>query len=273
VVLGAAVVDDVLGLILLTVVGALAKGERVTTLEIARIAATAFGFVAAAIVIGSMLAPRLISVVSRLRVAKAIFFASITFAFGLAWLADALGSALIIGAFAAGLVLAKTDRGKDIEHEVRDVAQFFIPIFFVAVGAAVDLRSLNPFDATTRPFFLVGVLLTAIGALGKLMAGFVVFGRPLRRIVVGVGMIPRGEVGLIFANLGLSAGLLSGGLYSSVALMVIATTFMTPPLLRLLVAREARRAEDEPLSTVCELITDTMSDGDERIEETEPDQA
>jgi Kef-type K+ transport system membrane component KefB len=264
VVLGAAVVDDILGLILLTVVGALAAGQSVTTLAVVKIAATAFGFVIAAIAIGSLLAPRLLSVVGRLRVTRAVFFASITFAFALASLAEAVGSALIIGAFAAGLVLARTDRGKDIERQVYDVAQFFIPIFFVAVGAAVDLRSLNPFDPQTRPFLLVGLLLTVIGVAGKLAAGFVVFGRPLRRIVIGVGMIPRGEVGLIFANLGLSAGLLSTGLYSSVALMVMATTFVTPPVLRALVKR-GDRPRDEQRSVVSDLVSDAMPDGDERV--------
>lgn len=116
VILGAAVVDDILGLVLLTVISAIAAGERMTVLGVSKIFGVAFGFVVLAIVIGSWLAPPLIKLLTRLRVGKALFFASIMFAFGLAWLASAIGSALIIGAFAAGLVLAKTDRGRDIEH-------------------------------------------------------------------------------------------------------------------------------------------------------------
>ena len=225
-----------------------------------KVFAVAFGFVALAIVIGSFLAPKLIALIMRLRVAKALFFASIMFAFALAYLADLVGSALIIGAFAAGLVLAKTDRGRDIEHEVHDVAQFFIPIFFVSVGAAVDLSAINPFRPETRQFFIVGLLLTAVAIVGKLLAGAFVR-RPLRKLVIGVGMVPRGEVGLIFAQLGLSAGLLSAGLYSSVALMVMVTTFVTPPVLRALLAKQDR---DDADSALCDLVTEAMSDGEER---------
>lgn len=261
VILGAAVLDDILGLVLLTVVSAVAAGEKLTVTGVGRIFGVAFGFVVLALVVGSVLAPRLIALITRLRVAKALFFASIMFAFGLAYLADLVGSALIIGAFAAGLVLAKTDRGRDIEREVYDVAQFFIPIFFVSVGAAVDLRQLNPFRSESRSFLIIGLLLTLVAVLGKLVAGYAAFGgRPLRKIVIGVGMIPRGEVGLIFAQLGLSAGLLSAGLYSSVALMVMVTTFIAPPLLRALLKKET----PEDPGALCDVVTEAMSDGEWR---------
>lgn len=266
VILGAAVIDDILGLVLLTVISAIAAGEKMTAGGVTKIFAVAFGFVAAAIVIGSVLAPKLIALIARLRVAKALFFTSIMFAFALAWLATAVGSALIIGAFAAGLILAKTDRGRDIEHEVHDVAQFFIPIFFVSVGAAVDLKQLNPFDPASRPFFLIGLALTVVAIIGKLIAGYAAFGRPLRKLIIGVGMVPRGEVGLIFAQLGLSSALLSAGLYSSVAMMVIITTFLTPPVLRALLAKTAGPAEECP-STVADVVSEAMSDGEQRREE------
>jgi len=262
VILGAAVVDDVLGLVLLTVITAVAAGEELTVLGVTRTVAIAFGFVALALVAGSLLAPRLIALVTRLRVGKALFFASIMFAFALAYLADLAGSAMIIGAFAAGLVLAKTDRGRDIEHEVHDVAQFFIPIFFVSFGAAVDLMALNPFNADTRPFFIVGILLTLVAIIGKVLAGYAAFGRPMRKLVIGVGMIPRGEVGLIFAQLGLTAGLLSGGLYSSVALVMMTTTFVAPPALRALLAQSKRPPDDEQ-SVLRDVVTEAMSDADQ----------
>lgn len=263
VILGAAVVDDIIGLVLLTVISAVAAGEKLTVPGVAKITGIAFGFVVLAVVIGSVLAPRLIALVARVRVGKALFFASIMFAFGLAYLADRTGSALIIGAFAAGLVLAKTDRGRDIEHEVYDVAQFFIPIFFVSVGAAVDLQALNPFNAGSRQFFIVGMLLTLVAIAGKLLAGYAAFGRPMRKIVIGVGMVPRGEVGLIFAQLGLSAGLLSSGLYGSVALMVMITTFVAPPALRVLLARSRQSPEDDD-SALCDVVSEAISDDDER---------
>ncbi|HEX8412187.1 MAG TPA: cation:proton antiporter [Thermoanaerobaculia bacterium] len=263
VILGAAVVDDIMGLVLLTVISSVAAGEKLTALGVGKVFAIAFGFVILAVLIGSFLAPRLIKLVERVRVGKALFFASLMFAFGLAYLADLVGSGLIIGAFAAGLVLARTDRGRDIEHEVFDVAQFFIPIFFVSVGAAVDLKELNPFNPETRQFFVIGVLLTIVAILGKLVAGYAAFGRPMRRLVIGVGMVPRGEVGLIFAQLGLTAGLLTGGLYSSVALMVMVTTFVAPPALRALLAK-TRQAPQDADSALADVVTEALADDVER---------
>jgi Kef-type K+ transport system membrane component KefB len=237
VVLGAAVVDDIIGLVLLTVVGTLAGGGELSALGVGKILLVAFGFVILAIVIGSQLAPMLIRAIDRIDLERGLFFASINFAFLLAYIAHQVGSAIIIGSFAAGLVLARTHRGKEIEREVHDVAQFFIPIFFVVVGAAVDLRSINPFDPDARRFLWIGLALTVIGVLGKVAAGYVVWQKGMRRTVIGVGMIPRGEVGLIFAQIGLSTKLISGGMYSAVALMVMLTTFIAPPLLRRLLVQ------------------------------------
>ena len=242
VVLGAAVVDDIIGLVILTIVSTLAEGGALTFLGVGRIIVVAFGFVFAAILIGSYLAPYLIRAIVRLDVARGLLFASLIFAFGLAYAAQRIGSAVIIGSFAAGLVLARTNKAKEIEKQVYDVAFFFIPIFFVVVGAAIDLTTLSPFDPASRQFLFIGLGLTAIGVMGKVLAGFAVFGKGMRRIVVGVGMIPRGEVGLIFAQIGLSTKLLSAGLYSAVALMVMLTTLIAPPILRrLLVARKPVR--------------------------------
>lgn len=237
VVLGAAVVDDIIGLVLLTLVSTLAGGGELTFLGVGRIILVAFGFVILAIVIGSQLAPMLIRVIDRIDVKRGLFFASVVFALLLAYIAHKVGSAIIIGSFAAGLVLARTHRGKEIEREVHDIGQFFIPIFFVVVGAAVDLRSLNPFDPASRRYLWIGLALTVIGILGKIAAGFVVWKKGLRRTVIGVGMIPRGEVGLIFAQIGLTTKLLSAGMYSAVALMVMITTLITPPLLRRLLVQ------------------------------------
>jgi Kef-type K+ transport system membrane component KefB len=255
VILGAAVVDDVIGLVLLTLVGTLAAGGELTFFGVSRIILVAVGFVVLAVVVGSWLAPALIRAIDRINVARGLFFASVVFAFLLAYLADRVGSAVIIGSFAAGLVLARTHRGRDIQREVHDVAQFFVPIFFVVVGAAVDVHSLDPFQPETRRYLLIGLGLTAVGVIGKVAAGFVVWKKGMRRAVIGVGMIPRGEVGLIFAQIGLSSKLLSAGLYSAVAVMVMLTTFIAPPLLRrLLVPRTP-----DPVDAV-DLVSDAPMD-------------
>ena len=226
VILGAAVLDDIIGLVLLTIVGTLAGGGALTVLGVGRIVAVAFGFVLVAIVVGSLLAPWLLRLLQRVRVARALLFASIVAALGLAYVAERVGSAMIIGSFAAGLVLARTRVARQIEREVHEVAQFFIPIFFVSIGAAVDFRSMS------AHFVLVGLALTLVGVIGKVAAGFVAWKRGLRRLIIGVGMIPRGEVGLIFAQIGLTSGLLNAGLYNAVAVMVVLTTFIAPIILR-----------------------------------------
>jgi Kef-type K+ transport system membrane component KefB len=256
VILGAAVIDDIIGLVLLTLVGTLAGGGELTAASIARVALVAVGFVVLAIVIGSRLAPSIIRLVQRIKVARGVFFAAIMFAFFLAYLAQQIGSAVIIGSFAAGLVLARGDKADLIQREVHDIGQFFVPIFFVVVGAAVDLRALNPFRAETRLFLLIALVLTAVGVVGKVLAGYSVPRRGLRRSVIGVGMIPRGEVGLIFAQIGLSAKLLSSGLYSALATMVMLTTLMTPLLLRRLLPQAA----SSPVHGDVDLVVDAPMD-------------
>jgi Kef-type K+ transport system membrane component KefB len=270
IILGAAVVDDIMGLIILTVVSSLAAGTELTVFSVSKTVVVAFGFVIVAVLVGSKLAPYLMATVARLRVARAIFFASVMFAFALAYLADLVGSALIIGAFAAGLVLARTDKGHQIEREVHDIAQFFVPIFFVSVGAAVDIKAFNPMNADTRQFLIIGLLLTLVGVVGKILAGAVAFGPGVKKMVVGVGMVPRGEVGLIFAQIGLSTGILASGLYSSVALMVMLTTFVTPPALRFLLAPQK---PDHEAKEIGDYVMDTFEDRQESAEGTAAENA
>ncbi len=258
VILGAAVVDDIIGLVLLAIVSTLAEGGELSFLGIGRLIVIAFGFVFLAILIGSYLAPYLIRLIERIDVARGLLFASIVFALALAYAALRIGSAVIIGSFAAGLVLARTEKGKQIEREVHDIAQFFIPIFFIVVGAAIDLKMLNPFDAGARKFAVIGLALTGIGIIGKVAAGFAVLRQGMRRLVVGVGMIPRGEVGLIFAQIGLSTKLLNSGLYSAVAMMIMITTLVTPPILRRLLERRAA----EELHGEADYVMDAPLDSD-----------
>src|SRR2546423_1153457 len=138
VILGAAVVDDIIGVILLTLMG---SGGGIAT--ITRTAAIAFGFVIVALVAGSLLAPRLIRLIERIELARGLFFVSLVFALTLAYLAQRAGTALIIGSFAAGLVLARTEKGKEIERQGHDVRQVFVPSFFFAVGAALNTRAVS----------------------------------------------------------------------------------------------------------------------------------
>ena len=242
VILGAAVVDDIIGVLLLTLIGAIAEGGGVSAYAIARMAVLAFGFVILAIVIGSWLAPWLVRTIDRIGVARGLFFASFIFALTLAWIAQRAGTAIIIGSFAAGLVLARTDKGKEIELQMRNAANFFVPIFFVAVGAAIDVRTL-----LVPRYLLIGALLALVAVIGKVLAGYLAPGHELRRVVIGIGMIPRGEVSLIFAQIGLAGGLLSAGLYSSITIMVVMTAFLTPLLLRAMLPAAVAEEREENL--------------------------
>jgi Kef-type K+ transport system membrane component KefB len=234
VIIGAAVIDDVLGLVILSVVSGLAAGGAVTLLGVARTLAVAVGFLVVAVLAGRFVMPRLFDLVVRMRVRYVLLVLAVAFALGLSSLAALAGSALIIGAFAAGLILSGTNQFDTIEHEVRPVAAIFTPIFFVSVGASLDLRLLDPSTPGARATLLTALALTVIGIVGKLAAGWAAPWLPLRRLVVGVGMIPRGEVGLIFADIGRRAGLLSDEVFGAILLTVMATTFVAPPALKAL---------------------------------------
>lgn len=226
IVLGAAVLDDVVGLIILTVVARLALGATVTVLGVAQTAAIAIGFVIAALLLGRWLAPPLFRLVEHIRVTGALGLIALAFALLLAWLADMSGSARIIGAFAAGLVLHGTPQRREIEHATSAIGLFFVPIFFASVGAAVDLRTLADPDA-----LMIGGALIVVGVVGKFAAGYAPWWFRGSKALVGVAMIPRGEVGLIFAQMGLSRGALDTQLFSALTIMVMVTTFLAPPLL------------------------------------------
>ena len=238
IVLGAAVFDDVVGLIILSVVTRMTLGASVTPLGIARTAAIAMGFVVAALLLGRWLAPPMFKIVERIRVTGALGLIALAFAFMMAWLADVSGSALIIGAFAAGLVLHDTPQRREIEQATTAVGLFFVPIFFASVGAAVDVSTLANVDA-----LMIGGVLIVVGVIGKFAAGYAPWWFKGSKALIGVAMIPRGEVGLIFAQMGLSRGALDTQLFSALTLMVMVTTFMAPPLL----SRLARTVpEEEP---------------------------
>ncbi|MBA3345434.1 MAG: cation:proton antiporter [Gemmatimonadales bacterium] len=234
IIIGAAVIDDVLGLVILSVVSGVAAGAAVSGFGILRTLAVAVAFLVVAVLVGRYTAPRLFDIVVRMRVRYVLLVFSIAFALGLAALAAAAGSALIIGAFAAGLILSGTNQFDTIEKEVRPVASIFAPIFFVSVGASVDLGLLNPFDPAARGVLGVAAALTLLAVVGKVAAGWAAPWVPFRRLVVGVGMIPRGEVGLIFADIGRRAGVLGEDVFGAVLVMVMATTFIAPPGLKAL---------------------------------------
>jgi Kef-type K+ transport system membrane component KefB len=239
IILGAAVVDDVLGLVILAIVSKVAGGGQLEAATVAKSGALAIGFLVAAIALGIPLGRVLVRVVERAGVRGVLGAMAVAFALLVAWAAKAAESAPIVGAFAAGMALARTNRRHDVETAIKPVVDIFAPVFFVYVGAEVNVKLLNPAVPENRPALLLGLLLTAVGFVGKFAAGFCAWGK-VRRAFIGAGMVPRGEVGLIFASVGLSSGALSESVFVSVLVAVFLTTFVAPPLLKLLRPRAAQ---------------------------------
>jgi len=236
-ILAAAVLDDVLGLVLLGLVTTLAAGGTIGPLQVGRALGAALGFLVLAVGVGLLLVPRIFRLVGRMRVRGVLLASAFAFALLVSALAQLAGSAMIIGAFAAGIILSGTEQYGTIETRLKPVADVFTPIFFLAVGAQLDLGVFNPFAHDNRPVLAAGLLVTLVAVLGKFAAGWAAPWLSFNRAAVGAGMLPRGEVGLIFANLGLENGVLSQELFSAIILMVMGTTFLAPPLLKWFIGR------------------------------------
>jgi len=235
VIIGAAVVDDVLGLVILAVVSGLAAGSAFSLIGLTTTFAIAVGFLVFAVIVGNLVAPHLFTVIDRMSVRGVLLVSAFSFALLFAALAAVVGSAMIIGSFAAGIVLSSTNQFDMITERIKPVADIFTPIFFVAVGAGVDVTLFLPWSPHfSLPVLTVGGVLLLIGIVGKVIAGYAVGwrGQKMNHLAIGVGMIPRGEVGLIFAHLGLGRGILSSEVFSAILIMVIFTTFLAPPLLK-----------------------------------------
>lgn len=255
IILGAAVLDDIVGLVILAVVTGMTQGDEVTAAQIGRIATIGFGFLAGTLAIGHFVVPPLVRGLSRIDLPGTPTMLALMLALGLAWLAAQAGSAVIIGAFAAGLLVRRAPDAPEIERGIAHLGHFFVPLFFVTVGAAVDVSVLNPADPANHRTLLIGALLTAAAVIGKFAAGYAPVWFRGRKGVVGIGMIPRGEVGLIFAQMGLATGVFDRGLFSAVTVMVMVTTFLAPPLLKLTLggAATARTTRQEGIE---ELVTE-----------------
>jgi Kef-type K+ transport system membrane component KefB len=239
VIIGAAILDDILGIIILAVVLGITQKGTVRAFDLAYTVVIATGFLVVAIGIGRLFAPFFVKIVNRLRTRGDLLVSALVFAFGLAYIASIIGSEAILGSFAAGLVLAETDKREELERKIKPVADTFVPVFFVSVGATTNLAVLNPFDPQTQAGFTITLFLLLAAILGKVVTGFVLRTKiPINRLAIGFGMIPRGEVGLIFAGQGSQIPGLSPAVLTAIVIVVIVTTFIAPPLLRFALGRE-----------------------------------
>jgi Kef-type K+ transport system membrane component KefB len=233
IIVGAAIIDDVLGIIVLAVVASLAKTGEIDVTNVVYLIVSATAFLLGSVLLGGLLNSSFVWVVSKLETRGSVIVPAFIFAFFMAFIGNAIHLEAILGAFAAGLVLDESDAREELDELIKPIADLFVPIFFVTVGARADLTVLNPAVADNRAGLLIAVFLVAVAIVGKVVTGWAVFGIPnVNRLAIGVGMIPRGEVGLVFAGIGAASGILSKPLQVSIIIMVIATTFLAPPLLR-----------------------------------------
>ncbi len=231
IILGAAVIDDIAGLIILAIVAALvaaaAAGTSVDTLALVIIAGKSIGFLVVSLIVGLKFIPKAYdSAVERFQVSGIHVALAIVFALLMAYLATVFGLADIVGAFAGGLILAQTKHAHKIFEDLRPIAAIFVSFFFVTLGMRVDLTAM---EGNTVAVIAIGIVLTLLAMGAKLACGWgVTKDAKASKLVVGVGMSPRGEVGLIFASLGLATGLITNWQYTAVIIVVMLTTFITP---------------------------------------------
>lgn len=244
VILGAAVMDDVLGLVMLAIVSGIIVSGGVQLDEILKIIVLALLFLGSAVWLGPHLLHWGIGLFAKLDLIEAKMFVSYLFVMILAWLANLVGLATIIGAFTAGLILqdayfrhwgSYTEHRYSIKDLIMPLEVILVPIFFVLMGIQVKLETFFDWHVVQMAG---GLLVAAI--LGKIVCGYAA-GRGVNRLAVGIGMLPRGEVGLIFAAIGKSLGVISDALFSAVVLMVIVTTLIAPPLLKLALSGTGHR--------------------------------
>ncbi len=252
IILGAAVIDDVLGLVILAVVGNLIlaanSGTEASLGGVAFVVLKAVAFLFGSLWLGTLISPRLFGLTARLRGASLLLVTALVFCFLLAGGAAALGLAPIVGAYAAGLILERvhykgfSERGEQhLEELVRPISGFLVPIFFVMMGLKVELAGI------VDPAHLgLATAVIVVAILGKQACALGGLGTTLDKLSIGIGMIPRGEVGLIFASMGLGMtingeAIVDHALFSTIVLMVLVTTVVTPPALKWSLGRAAAR--------------------------------
>ncbi|MCP2520666.1 cation:proton antiporter [Candidatus Aminicenantes bacterium AC-335-A11] len=240
IILGAAVIDDVLGLIILAVVTGIVTSGAVSFSEVSYIILKAVIFLIGAIFLGVIFAPKILKLAQRLWIEGIMLVSALLFAFLLSYLANKVGLASIVGAFAAGLILEEAhfkgfkETTYTIGDMIRPISSFLVPIFFVLMGVQVRIETFKELHV-----IWLSLVLTVVAIIGKQLCGLGAIGKNLNRISIGLGMMPRGEVGLIFAAIGrkltipgTNIPVIDHGTYSAVVIMVILTTLITPPLLK-----------------------------------------
>lgn len=255
IILGAAVIDDILGMVILAVVSALGSGSQLSLVGIGLIALQAIAFTIFVALAGRHAVKRWSAHLERLRIRNAPFVVAVLIMLGLATMSASIGLAAIIGAFLAGMVFAELREQYELERQALPLYELLVPLFFVITGSLVDWRLF-----LDGPLLGLALAITALAIVGKVIGcGAGVWGMGWRSVaIVGVGMAPRGEVGLIVANVGRSLDVIPEAMFSTVVIMSMLTTLVVPPVLAVLYrGRESSDAQArDPKNTVDFAVAD-----------------
>jgi Na+:H+ antiporter len=249
IILGAAVIDDILGLLILAVVSGMAKEGGVNYVQIGVTAALAIGFTLLVILVGARAVNRMRTRVENLKVGQSYLIFGLSLCLGLALVASYIGVAAIIGAFLAGMALSESAEGTDMPHQAEAVTEFLLPFFLTNIGMQLKLDAL-----LNRNTIILALVVTVLAVLSKLI-GCGVAAWPLgkkKAAQIGMGMVPRGEVGVVVAQIGLSLKAVDAAAYGVVLFMAVATTLIAPPFLLRLFRGEAR-VDEEPRVPVTQI--------------------
>jgi Kef-type K+ transport system membrane component KefB len=238
IVLGAALIDDVIGLLLLAIISALVaphtSGEGHNILLVALLT---LSLPVVAVMVGHVFLNRILEWVNAMTIRGALVVVTVVLALGFAYLAILIGTSPIIGAFTAGLMLARTRMSHTIERQLKPIADVLMPIFFVSIGAALNIQLLNPLEAANHSIILMALGAAVVAFVTKLVSGFAAFGEGIRKLMIGIAMAPRGEVVLIFAQMGITAGVIQGDWFAKLILMIFFTAVAAPILLKVVTGK------------------------------------
>jgi Kef-type K+ transport system membrane component KefB len=249
IILGAAVIDDILGLLILAVVSSLAKDGGVNYVQIGTTAALAVGFTLLVILVGARAVNRIRGRVENLKVGQSYLIFGLSLCLGLALVASYIGVAAIIGAFLAGMALSESAEDTDMPHQAEAVTEFLLPFFLTNIGMQLKLEAL-----LNRNTIILALAVTILAVLSKLI-GCGLAALPLgkkKAAQIGMGMVPRGEVGVVVAQIGLSLNAVDAAAYGVVLFMAVATTLIAPPFLMRLF-RDETRVDEEPRVPVTQI--------------------
>lgn len=236
IILGAAVIDDILGLIILSLVSSVGQKGTVDVIGLAELAASAIVFTVFVGLVGSKVLTRLAPAIDRLRVSKPFFNIGLILCLGLSVASIYVGVAAIIGAFLAGMALAEATEENHTMHRLTSgVTEFLVPFFLVNIGMQLDLAVFRDTNVV-----VLAIVITVIAVLTKFIGcGLGAWGLSRREMAqVGVGMVPRGEVGIIVAQIGLGLGVIGANFFASVLFMAVATTLIAPPFIKMAYAED-----------------------------------